>query len=58
MVGSSIQHHMAVTLVAIVTTVATLSVTYHLLKRSQCLTVNVVPQAQADSSLHNCAVRL
>ncbi|MGB3615933.1 MAG: hypothetical protein WBA10_19210 [Elainellaceae cyanobacterium] len=58
MVGSSIQHHMAVTLVAIITTVTTLSVTYHLLKRSQCLTINIAPDSLTESRLRTCAVRL
>ncbi|MGF1535915.1 MAG: hypothetical protein ACFB4J_05430 [Elainellaceae cyanobacterium] len=57
MVRSATQQHIAVTLVAIVTTVTTLSVTYHLLRRSQCLSIESTLRASMNQNSPSCVVK-
>ncbi|MEO0407996.1 MAG: hypothetical protein AAF289_11655 [Cyanobacteria bacterium P01_A01_bin.135] len=52
------QHHVAVVLVAAITSATTLSVTYHLLRRSQCLTVTPAAHAIPHRDALACTMRL
>ncbi len=58
MVRSATQQHIAVTLVAVVTTVTTLSVTYHLLRHSHCLSFKAELQAASLRNTDTCVAPL
>ena len=62
MIGTTARQHVTALLVAIVTTVTTLSVTYHLLRRSHCLSITPAAHAALQDSLPSgsgltCSVR-
>ncbi|MGF1515183.1 MAG: hypothetical protein ACFB5Z_16005 [Elainellaceae cyanobacterium] len=57
MVRSAARHHITATLIAVVTSVTTLSVTYHLLT-PQCLAPELAPRMSLSHSSTACVIPL